>query len=62
MLGKPTRDELRRLHEEWEAKRREAEEIFAQVGTRIEARRLAEEARRERRRRIVRLLTFGRAA
>jgi hypothetical protein len=61
-MTKRDREELRRLEEQAEAWRREAEEIFARSRAKIQARREAEEARRERRRRILRLLTFGRAA
>jgi hypothetical protein len=61
-VAKPDPEELRRLEALSEARRREADEIFARSRVKIEARRRAEEGRRERRRRILRVLTFGRDA
>jgi hypothetical protein len=56
----PEEERLRR--ERLAARVREAEEVFERQGARTAARRRAEEARQERRRSLVRLLTFGRAA
>jgi hypothetical protein len=61
-MAKRNDERRRELREYAEAKRREADEIFARVNARIEARKRAEEERRERRRRLLRFLTFGRAA
>lgn len=59
-MAKRDRDDVLRLVDFAEAKRREAEEIFARVAARIEGRRRLDEQRR--RRRLLRTLTFGRRA
>jgi hypothetical protein len=61
-MANPDHDELRRRKELSEARRRMTDEIFERQRAQIDARRRAEDARGERRRRILRLLTFGRAA
>ena len=61
-MTKPDPEEARRRKEHLETLRREAEEIFERQGAKIAARRQAEEVRQERKRKLLRLLTFGRAA
>ena len=61
-MAKRDPGEQRRRMERLAAGVREAEETFERQGAKIAARRRADEARLERRRRLLRLLTFGHVA